>query len=200
MKTTIRKLMLGTVAALVIATGPTLAAEPETPAGAMGMKAAALVFAFTFLHGADIEFFESDYGWTEARLYNKKNDLWLRQNKDDPCLFDLGRTITGDSVDPMGEHVASVRFNKLSGEIETQSRTTNWYGAIDTSYDLAMLGAPSSVCSTVGNGGFGHMVVGKESCYNGLTVNSLTPENYLRLRRALSYIFSNVCKPAELPF
>jgi hypothetical protein len=197
-KMTIRKLMLGTVAALVLATGPALAAAAaaadEIPAAGKGLEAVAMVFAFAYLGSEyDIELNSSaDPPWTEARLSNKKNDLYLRRNKDDPCRFDLGFIITGESDDPMGKHIASIRFNKLSGEIETRR---DWPGFGEMNYDLTMLGASGSVCSTVGNG----RVVGKEACYNGLTAYSLTSKNYRQLLRALRFISENVCSPTELP-
>jgi hypothetical protein len=195
---TIRKLMLGTVAALVLATGPVAAAD-EIPAAGKGLQAVAMVFAFAYLGSVHhIQLNDSaDPPWTEATLSNKNNELYLRRNKDDPCRFDLG-FIIGDKdgwipaeQDPMRKHIASIRFDKLSGEIETQSK----FDFGEWRYNLTMLGAPGSVCSTVGN----RRVVGKEACYNGLTAYSLTSNNYRQLLRALRFISENVCSSTELP-
>lgn len=174
------------VAALCLGT----AVADEVPAAAKGIRAVAAVFAFAYIghgNGVNIDInATAEPPWTEARITRNKDDVLLWRNKDEPCRFDLGLTHIGKDANDitMGEHVASIRFNKLSGETETTFR--------DGYYRLDVLGLPGAVCDNDSRRG-------KYTCSDRLS-GLFMPHELSGMLRALRFVFANVCSPAELPF
>jgi ABC transporter substrate binding protein len=86
-----------------------------------------------------------------------------------------------------GPIVESISFDRLSSEYRTSRR--------DGYTQLVVGGQPGAQCEYVGR---------SKKCSSSLEMllldNGMAPHELDLAARALRYIFSNVCKPAELPF
>jgi hypothetical protein len=187
--------IVGLLAAVLCLGG---AAADEVPAAGKGMEAVARLFvrAYRLDSARDTEIGLNDTAspsFSEARIQSGNDDFLLRRNAKVPCEFDLADTVVGkNETVSMGKRVASIWFNKLSGETETTfSPRCSLTGRCDPYYDLEVLGLPGAVCDRAS---------GKEACFDRLTVSDLTPDQLREMLRVLRFVFANVCSPTELPF
>lgn len=164
------------------------ASADEVPAAGKGLEAVARVFVLRFRlnSGQHTEIALNDTAdppWSEARIKSGGEDFLLQRNAKVQCEFDLADTVVGkDGTISMGKPIASIWFNKLSGETETTFQPPY--------YTLTVLGLPGAVCG---------INWGKPQCFDRLKV--LVMEDELRsLLRALRFVFANVCSPTELPY
>jgi Sel1 repeat len=121
-----------------------------------------------------------------------------------------GRQCTFNLKARDGHVVESIDFKRLSGEYQV-SRDTPPFTLY---HDITVAGRPGAVCYfepiTGGVPIFLRQLSGDElrrhghdatgACSDKLVLLSLTPHDVELALRALRYIFSNVCEPAELPF
>jgi hypothetical protein len=83
-------------------------------------------------------------------LTKQRGAFLLRRNATDPCRFDLGYAVLNDQTPigpnhpfPMGERAASIKFDRLSDEIETTAERVHFDSYL---YNLVVLGLPEAVC------------------------------------------------------
>jgi len=185
----LRSVTATAVLLIALCFGPAYA-DNVPPAG-RGMEAVARLFVIAYhLPGpVDIELNSTaEPPWSEARLKSPRADLFISRREDADCQYDLGRTIVekqnGEETIGIGEHIASITFSRLSGEIETRPGHSGYV-------DLTVFGLPGAVCDHVGR-------AGKLRCWDKLAT-ALMSDEVRPFVRALHFVFENVCKPAELP-
>ena len=142
------------------------------------IAAAMRIFALeNGLHG-DLTVAGIDEGYITHNFYRGKyEDYEVHHAPNQKCVFTIRRK--------GGPIIEAISFDRLSSEYRTFR---------DPDYvRLVVKGQPGSVCNFLTN-----------KCQNGLTMllmdNGMEPHELEQALRALGYIFSNVCKPAELPF
>jgi hypothetical protein len=185
-------------------TPPSEAPRHVVPAEARGIEAVAIIFSYAYRAIGPIEINDTATPpWSEARIKSsdvnqplswgrppsdsagrpksQDKDFLLQRDHDDPCRFNLGVTVVNsEGVPTMGNRVAIIRFDKLSGETETTSRIV--FGEYE--YDLTVFGLPGvqAVCDIGGR----HQKMGG-SCYDRLNISGLSSERYRQVLRALHF-------------
>ena len=155
------------------------------------MEAVARVFVQAYrLSGSHIELNDSAVPpWSEARIKTRRDDLFLESRGDPQCHYDLGYTVVGreNGVETIGrgkEIIASIAFGLLSTETETET---------DRDFTtITIFGTPGAVCDNR------NVNYGKSRCSDRLNA-TLMPDTVREYLRALRFVYSNVCKPSELP-
>jgi hypothetical protein len=157
---------------MLVATAGTAAAQSDNiPEAMKPIAAVTRIFALeNRLHG-DLNVFDADEG-------HIGEDFEVNHAPGQKCTFTLRRRD--------GPIVESISFDHLSSEYRTSRRDI---------YSLLVVGGKAGAHCEYGRA---------KTCSSGLEMllldNGMAPHELDLAVRALRYIFTNVCEPAELPF
>jgi hypothetical protein len=167
--------------ALLMVMVPATVAEAQSeniPDAMKPIAAATRIFALENHFNGDLGVFDEDEGHIEGTGAHPQ-EYKVNHAPGQKCTFTMRRRD--------GPIVESISFDRLSGEYRTSKR--------DSYTLLVVAGKPGAVCEYDGS---------SKKCSNDLEMllldNGMAPHELDLAARALRYIFSNVCKPAELPF
>jgi hypothetical protein len=158
---------------LLVATAVSALAQSDNIPDAMKPIAAVTrIFALENHFNGDLNVFDEDEG-------HIGEEFEVNHEPGQKCTFTMRRRD--------GPIVESISFDRLSSEYRTSRRD---------GYTLLVVGGqPGAQCEYVGR---------SKKCSSSLEMllldNGMAPHELDLAARALRYIFSNVCKPAELPF
>jgi hypothetical protein len=164
---------MASVLLLVATAVPALAQSDNIPDEMKPIAAATRIF--------DLEnHFRGDYGIVDADEAHIGEEFEVNHEPGQKCTFTLRRRD--------GPIVESISFDRLSSEYRTSRRQEEYTL-------LVVSGQPGAQCEYDGQ---------SKKCSSNLEMllldNDMPPYELELATRALRYIFSNVCKPAELPF
>lgn len=201
--------MVRAIAALLVALCVKAGVAGEIPPGGQGIDAVATVFAHTYRHlitGSSAIQINSTAQppWGEARIVTRDVVLYIQARGDAECHYDLSHMVArqedGHRV-VSEERIASIAFGLLSDEMETRSWRTSTFPD-DVDYIVTVFGMPGAVCEVSGalsRSQPSRNASGKDVCFDRLVQGEYDPKKYREFLRALRYVFSHVCSPAELP-